>query len=91
MSAYQENFFSRGPSALARLTFFSLIAIAIMVADHRFQALAFVRLGVSVVLTPIEQMLMLPSKLMQHMGMYFSDQHRLVAENTTTRAGNRKR
>lgn len=86
MSAYQENFFSRGPSALARLTFFSLIAIAIMVADHRFQALAFVRLGVSVVLTPIEQMLMLPSKLMQHMGMYFSDQHRLVAENTALKA-----
>ena len=32
MSAYQENFFTRGPSALARLTFFSLVAIAIMIA-----------------------------------------------------------
>ena len=81
MSAYQENFFTRGPSALARLTFFSLIAIAIMIADHRFQALAFVRMGVSVVLTPIEQTLMLPGKLMQRIGMYLSDQDRLVAEN----------
>ena len=86
MSAYQEYFFTRGPSPLARLTFFSLIAIAIMIADHRFQALAFVRLGVSVVLTPIEQTLMLPGKLIQRTGMYFSDQDRLVAENTALKA-----
>ena len=86
MSAYQENFFSRGPSPLARLTFFSLVSIAIMIADHRFQALAFVRMGVSVVLTPIEQTLMLPGKTMQRMGMYFSDQDRLTAENATLKA-----
>ena len=86
MSAYQENFFSRGPSPLARLTFFSLVSIAIMIADHRFQALAFLRLGVSVVLAPIEQTLMLPGKTMQRMGMYFSDQDRLTAENATLKA-----
>lgn len=86
MSAYQENFFSRGPSALARLTFFSLVAIAIMIADHRFQALAFVRLGVSVVLTPIEQLLMLPGKLVQRASLHFADQDRLVAENTALKA-----
>ena len=86
MPAFQENFFTRGPSPLARLTFFSLVAIAIMIADHRFQALAFVRLGVSVVLTPIEQTLMLPGKLIQSLGLYFSDQSRLVAENATLNA-----
>lgn len=86
MSAYQENFFTRGPSPLARLTFFSLVAIAIMIADHRFQALAFVRLGVSVVLTPIEQTLMLPGRLTQRMAMYFSDQDRLIAENAALNA-----
>ena len=86
MSAYQENFFTRGPSPLARLTFFSLVSIAIMIADHRFQALAFVRLGVSVVLAPIEQTLMLPGKMMQRTGMYFSDQDRLTAENATLKA-----
>lgn len=86
MSAYQENFFTRGPSALARLTFFSLLAIAVMIADYRFQALAFVRLGVSVILTPIEQSLMMPSKLGQRLSMYFSDLDRLVAENTALNA-----
>ena len=86
MSAYQEHFFSRGPSPLARLTFFSLVAIAIMIADHRFQALAFVRLGVSVVLTPIEQTLLLPGKVIQRTGIYFSDQERLATENAALRA-----
>ena len=86
MPAYQENFFTRGPSPLARVTFFSLIAIAIMIADHRFQALAFVRLGVSVVLTPIEQTLMLPGRLTQRAEAYFSDQHRLIAENAALNA-----
>ena len=81
MPAYQENFFTRGPSPLARLTFFSLVAIVIMIADHRFQALAFVRLGVSVVLTPVEQTLLLPGKLLQRLNIHFSDQQRLVAEN----------
>jgi rod shape-determining protein MreC len=86
MSAYQENFFSRGPSALARLTFFSLIAIAIMIADHRFQALSLVRLGVSVLLTPVEQALLLPGTWMRRATMYFSDQDRLVAENAQLQA-----
>lgn len=86
MSAYQENFFTRGPSALARLTFFSLVAIAIMIADHRFRALAFVRLGVSVVLTPVEQTLMLPGKMAQRMSLYFSDQDRLVTANSLLKA-----
>ena len=86
MSAYQENFFSRGPGALARLTFFSLMAIAIMIADHRFHALSFVRLGVSVVLTPIEETLRLPGKLVQRTGVYFSDLDRLVTENAALNA-----
>lgn len=81
MSAYQENFFARGPSPLAKLTFFSLVAIAVMIADHRFQALSVVRLGVSAVITPIEQALRLPGTLASRIGVYFTDQQRLVAEN----------
>ncbi len=86
MSAYQENFFARGPSALARLTFFSLIAIAVMVADHRFQALSLVRLGVSAVITPIEQALRFPGVFVRNTGEYFSDQKRLIDENARLKA-----
>lgn len=81
MSAYQENFFTRGPSPLARLTFFSLFAIAVMVADHRFQALGWVRLGVSAVLAPIEFALHWPSGAVRRVSAYFDDQQRLVSEN----------
>ena len=81
VSAYQEHFFTRGPSPLARLTFFSLIAIGVMIADHRFQALSFVRLGVSAVVTPIEQALRFPGVLARHAGEYFADQKRLIDEN----------
>lgn len=86
MSTYQENFFARGPSALARLTFFSLIAIAVMVADHRFQALSVVRLGVSAVITPIEQALRFPGIFARNTGEYFSDQKRLLEENARLKA-----
>ena len=86
MSAYQENFFSRGPSPLARLTFFSLLAIAVMVADHRFQALSLVRLGVSAVISPIEQALMFPLSVVRHGGQYFSDQKALVEDNARLKA-----
>jgi rod shape-determining protein MreC len=81
MSAYQEPFFARGPSPLAKLTFFSLIAIAVMIADHRFQALSVVRIGVSAVLSPIEQVLAMPGAWVSGIGRYFSEQHRLINEN----------
>ncbi len=86
MPAYQENFFARGPSALARLTFFSLIAIGVMIADHRFQALPFVRLGVSAVITPIEQALHFPGSVARRVGEYLSNQARLIDENARLKA-----
>ena len=49
-------FFHRGPSPLARLTFFTLAAIAIMIADHRFRALETVRLSLSVLAHPVQQL-----------------------------------
>ncbi len=81
MAAYQENFFTRGPSPLARVTFFGLVAVAVMIADHRFQALSAVRVGVSTVLTPIEHALMFPGKVVRDIGAYFIAKDKLLAEN----------
>lgn len=83
MAGYQENFFTRGPSPLARVTFFGLIAVAIMIADHRFQALGAVRAGVSTVLTPIERALSWPGSVARHLGEYFIAQEQLIADNKT--------
>ncbi len=81
MAAYQEPFFARGPSSLARLTFFLLLAIAVMIADHRFQALSAVRVVVSAVITPIEYALTRPGAWVRGAGRYFSDQQQLLADN----------
>jgi len=83
MAAYQENFFTRGPSPLARVTFFSLVAIVIMIADHRFGALSKVRLAVSLVITPVERAIMLPGAVARNVGDYFADKQQLVSENRT--------
>jgi rod shape-determining protein MreC len=80
MATYQENFFTRGPSPLARVTFFSLIAIAVMIADHRFQALDTVRVGVVTVLNPIEQALLWPGRSISRLSAYFTDQATLIAD-----------
>lgn len=81
MSAYQEPFFTRGPSPLARLTFFSLLAIIVMIADHRFRALDAVRLTVSSVLQPLERAVALPGELAGRAGDYFTSQHNLLEQN----------
>lgn len=87
MTTYQDNFFTRGPSPLARVTFFSLLAIVVMIADHRFQALDVVRSGVSTALHPIEQALMWPGQVTNRVGDHFRAQSTLLAEN---RALNKK-
>ncbi|HEX4859354.1 MAG TPA: rod shape-determining protein MreC [Usitatibacteraceae bacterium] len=84
--AYQENFFTRGPSPLARLTFFSLLAIGVMVADHRFQALPWMRSGIAAVLAPIEMALQFPGRAGRAAGEYFTEQARLIEENRELKA-----
>lgn len=76
-----EPFFNRGPSPLARLTFFALLAIATMIADHRFRALDALRLGVSAVLQPLEQVVAAPGLLAGRVTGYFTSQDRLLREN----------
>ncbi len=79
-------FFHRGPSPLARLTFFALVAIATMIADHRFQALEAVRLSLSVLAHPLQQLASVPSEAMQRLGEHFSSQERLLRENQDLKA-----
>lgn len=81
MAGYQENFFTRGPSPLARLTLFGLIAVAVMIADHRFQALGAVRAGLSTVLGPIEHVLSWPGAIARDTGGYLVAQDKLIADN----------
>lgn len=74
-------FFHRGPSPLARLTFFTIFAVALMIADHRFHALEAVRMSLTVLANPIQQLAGTPAAALRRMGDYFANQDRLLREN----------
>jgi rod shape-determining protein MreC len=79
-------FFHRGPSPLARLTFFALLAIATMIADHRFRALEAVRLSLSVLVAPLQQAAAAPGMALGRLADYFASQDRLLRENDELKA-----
>jgi rod shape-determining protein MreC len=53
-------FFRQGPSANARLLFFSLLAITMLVIDSRAQTLSALRKGVATALFPVQKALLVP-------------------------------
>jgi rod shape-determining protein MreC len=64
-------FFRQGPSALSRLTFFSALAIFLMVADSRFPVAQPLRAGVATVLYPFQWLAMRPVMWAQGGSKYF--------------------
>jgi rod shape-determining protein MreC len=79
-------FFHRGPSPLARLTFFALLAIATMIADHRFGALEAVRLSLSVLVAPLQGLAAAPGAALARVADYFASQDRLLRDNEALQA-----
>jgi rod shape-determining protein MreC len=77
--------FNQGVSARARLAFFSFLAIALIVIDARIRALETVRLGVGVVLYPVQQALLVPSRIVDTIGVYFTSIAGLSRENERLR------
>jgi rod shape-determining protein MreC len=58
-----------------------LAAIVLMIADHRFQALETVRLSLSVLAHPVQQVAAMPSEALGRIASYFASQDRLLREN----------
>ena len=75
-------FFARGPSPLARLTFFTALSLALMATDSRLQYLANVRENLMTLLHPLQVVANAPVRLYQATDEYFSTHHYLLAENT---------
>lgn len=73
--------FNQGVSARARLAFFSFLAIALIVIDARIRVLETVRVGVGVVLYPVQQVLLLPRRAVDAVGEYFATIAALQREN----------
>ena len=74
-------FFVRGPSPLARLTFFTALSLALMATDSRLQYLDNVRQNLVSLLHPLQVVANTPSELYQFTNAYFSTHHFLLAEN----------
>lgn len=78
-------FFKQGPSANVRLAFFSLLAIALLIVDARFDTLSRLRQGVATVLYPVQRVLLLPRDLIASLGDYTGEIERLRAEHAEMR------
>lgn len=74
-------FFHRGPSPLARLTFFGVISLALLFADSRFRYLEQVRYVAGVVLAPVQRLILMPRDAMLNVATYFLDQQELLKRN----------
>lgn len=78
-------FFNQGPSANARLAFFSILAIVLLIVDSRMASLAALRQGVGTALYPLQRTLLIPRDVLNFGGDYVSEIARLRAENTELR------
>ena len=65
-------FFKQGPSAFTRLTFFSALAVLLMVADARWKMTLPVRAAVATGLHPVQQVLLAPARAWDTTTRYFA-------------------
>ena len=73
--------FKQGASARAKVVFFSLIALILLVADSRLRSLATIREVVGTVLYPLEAAALLPRDAVYMAGDYFTSLSALQKEN----------
>lgn len=78
-------FFKRGPAPLARLAFFTALAVAAMVADLRYQLLEPARMAVGALLWPLQRATLLPVEGAGEAGSYFVELASLRRENAALR------
>ena len=86
-------FFKTGPSALTRLLFFSVLSLALLIADARFKYLDPVRQVAAVVLYPLQRIAAAPVGMARGVGEFWTsraalreDNARLAKENLASAA-----
>ncbi len=73
--------FKQGASARAKVIFFALIAIVLLVIDARLQTLTMIRQGVGIMLYPLQTAALMPRDAAYATGKYFSTLSNLQSEN----------
>jgi len=77
--------FNQGVSARARLAFFSFLAILLIMIDARLNALDAIRVGVGVMLYPLQRVLLWPRNALTTAGRYVTSVGSLTSENERLR------
>lgn len=78
-------FFRQGPSALSKLTFFSALALFLMVADTRLEIAKPLRVALATALYPVQWMAMRPVLWSENSGKYFETLKSSQASEETAR------
>jgi rod shape-determining protein MreC len=79
------RFFRRGPSALARFTFFGVVSVMLMFVDARFRTLETVRMAIATVVYPLQQAALMPGNATRAVGEFFESRNALREENAALR------
>jgi rod shape-determining protein MreC len=77
--------FNQGVSARARLAFFSALAVVLIVIDARVNALETIRVGVGVMLYPLQRALLWPRDALVQAGRYVTTVGNLTHDNERLR------
>ncbi|MGI4815629.1 MAG: rod shape-determining protein MreC [Janthinobacterium lividum] len=80
--------FKQGPSALARLLFFVVLAFALLIADARYKTLDTARQAVAVALYPFQRFMLLPRDMALSAAGLFVSNASLRTENRDLKARN---
>ena len=78
-------FFNRGPSAVARLVFFSVLSLLLLFVDARYRYLESTRQVIAAIIYPLQRLTTLPGTLWHDGSEYLSLQRHLVAQNEQLR------
>ena len=79
------QFFHRGPAPIARLTFFALLSVLLMVLDARFRYAEPMRQLLALAVYPLQQLAIAPVSALTHSREFFATQTRLRRENNELR------
>jgi len=80
------QFFHRGPAPIARLTFFALLSVFLMVLDARFRYAEPLRQVLAIAAYPLQQIATAPFTALARSREFFSTQTELREQNATLRA-----
>ena len=86
MEYQPPQFFKRGPAPLARLTFFGLLSVLLMVLDARFQYAEPLRHALTLAIYPLQQVATAPVTAFNSVSDFFSSQASLRHENAALRS-----